>query len=270
MKEDDYYIDLNKDNFKVEILNIKAHPGDYKKPYSKIGILAGGLEFIEWGFKSDGTQILKFHNPANFSFIVKRLVIHCSLSKKEELFKNEDSRKFIIRAFNEDILSKFISAHPAGINSYDFQIVLLTSQKLLVCEILMEDGGQTLLRKIDDIRSDQNKLISVLKQTTNILYFIEKKKIWHNDVKLNNFLINEENLVRIIDFDVSSSALMDLTDSNGMIPNMKGCSSGYASPEAINFWKNQLMKLPPVGKMNPWKSDIYSWGMMALFLLKVV
>ena len=99
---------------------------------------------------------------------------------------------------------------------------------------------------------------------------MRKKKIWHNDVKLNNFLINEENLVRIIDFDVSSSALMDLTDSNGMIPNMKGCSSGYASPEAINFWKNQLMKLPPVGKMNPWKSDIYSWGMMALFLLKVV
>ena len=266
---------------------IEDSPEDYKNSYGDIGKIVGGIKFTDWSIKSSEMQILKFENEKKYSYLVKRIVIPCTITK-EELFSSPIIKDFIIKGLSEYVISKMVAGHPYGINSQDFMLVRLPSQSLLIMEFLMEDAGNTIKKGYISILKNPQLAMSILSQSANVLAFLEFIKCPFHDITMDNFVIDKKGNLRLISFEIGQIAknyiAIKMNNQNEFI----AYTEGYVSPEiytiAIGIQGLALSKLdmnmkeahnkesslPSMDHFDIWSSNIYAWGMIALLLLGVI
>ena len=137
----------------------------------------------------------------------------------------------------------------------------------------MEDAGTSLSSIIPRALTipspyDITFVLKVMKQTSNVMAYIEKLRIIYSDLKAENFLIDKDYKIRIIDFNVSQEGgfgvSVTIKDTNKML----GCTNGYVSPEVYNNFFIPQNNIDRKLIIDPWKSDVYSWGILCLILFR--
>ena len=252
-----------------EIDNLKeiSNPSNYKSTYGNFKYLIGELFFDDFFLMTNSKQILKMKNQKNDEFIIKRSFYSCPRYIKNPLTDDLNFSGFLKDIYKEYSLNKIIWAHPCSVGVYDFKITRLIKEELIVVEFIMEYGGIDLFNSYKEIKEDGETLLKIIKQTVSVLRFVENYKIIYSDIKLSNFILDREKNIRMIDFDIAQDKNMKLeTIKTLQIP--KGFSYGYIAPEIYSYLNNKKLGIKKQNEYDPWKADIYSWGIMIMALLK--
>lgn len=107
---------------------------------------------------------------------------------------------------------------------------------------------------VADVKSLQWRLKEVLTAAASGLSHMHEKGWVHRDIKPDNYLINDQNEVRLIDFTIAAKPTGGLGKLFGSKPKVQGTYS-YMSPEQIR------------GQGVDPRDDVYSFGCMAYELL---
>ena len=106
----------------------------------------------------------------------------------------------------------------------------------------------------------ENEIISILKQITSGLYFLEKKKIAHRDIKPQNILIFPGNVFKIADLGEAKNSAKNKIQ----MATLRG-SELFMSPLLYNGLKYNKKNI----RHNPFKSDVFSLGYCFLFAMSL-
>ena len=275
-----YFFDLYKDELKICRSDSTIIPPDARQVYSK-----DLCNFIgEYNISNitnfnaiDDRQIIPVKNFKNIEFIVKRKYINCyihapTIQEEDKMILNDNTvKKFLDENLKEYFMSKLISAHPSGVSTTGFSITKLVQKNILVMEFLMENAGQSLSLYLSYYKPTNFNGLKYFKKLIGIMKFIESLKLAYSDVKMSNFLMDSKSNLRIIDYDISLQSDFDKSNPLFGIKSMLGATIGYAAPEALDFFlRQQCGKLNPGETIDPWKADVYSSGIMGLFLLGAI
>ena len=259
-----------KDYLYVQESQCTIIPREMLNCYSNFGKNVGTLNFIksmEYSIKSE-KQILMFNNEKGSSFVLKRFSIKFNFTQEkndEELAKLNKVEKFIEEMYKENHLVKIYNGNIHSTNHIGFNIIHLPKIKFLVTELLMEYAGVPLKEAIPI--DNPSTLIFYFKQMAEILNYLEIFRIAHNDLKQDNFIIDKLphfNLIRLIDFDIGTYEMNNLTYKTHKIYRLKGFTPGYASPEIINSTKKNFHVFE---NLNLWKCQTYSLGVVILEII---
>lgn len=124
--------------------------------------------------------------------------------------------------------------------------VLESEDKLIVIEEFI--NGETLQSILEkENKLDEEKVIKYMISLCNILYEIHSlnPSIIHRDIKPSNIIISNDNVLKLIDFDISRT----YKDGENLDTTLLG-TKGYASPEQFGFNQTDC------------RSDIYAMGIM--------
>ena len=113
--------------------------------------------------------------------------------------------------------------------------------------------------------NDPIKLLEVFNQLLNSLKYLECYKIEHNDIKLENILIDEilgKMILRVIDFDLAKN--QSYTQTSSLRLGLQGYTTIYEEPELYQIAKQKLQNSK---SFSPWKAQIYSLGIVMLKLM---
>ena len=126
--------------------------------------------------------------------------------------------------------------------------------------ILMEVGKTDWEKEINQRQSKgnyytENELMSIIRQLTSALAYLQKNNISHRDVKAQNVLVFDNNIYKIADFGEAKK----FNDSS-ILSTLRGTEL-YMSPILFDGLQNRTFDI----KHNPYKSDVFSLGMCLLF-----
>ena len=133
------------------------------------------------------------------------------------------------------------------------QCVDLTNFVFYVLMDLAEEDWDTAINNRSKIKKyyTEFELISILKQLTSALYYLQKeKKIAHRDIKPENILIFKNNLYKIGDFGEAKESKVPK-----QLSTLRGTEL-YMSP----LLYNGLHENKDDVRHNPFKSDVFSLG----------
>lgn len=157
---------------------------------------------------------------------------------KEELNNSED---FMAR-FKREANSIASSSHPNIVSIYD-----VGSDKNINYIVMEYVNGKTLKQTIkENVRLNSLKTLDIALQIAKALECAHKNNIIHRDIKSDNILISEDNIVKLTDFGIAK-VLDSATITN---PNKIIGSVHYFSPEQAK------------GKLVDWRTDIYALGIV--------
>ncbi|AQR96147.1 Stk1 family PASTA domain-containing Ser/Thr kinase [Clostridium saccharoperbutylacetonicum] len=157
---------------------------------------------------------------------------------KAELSENED---FIAR-FRREANSAASLSHQNIVSVYD-----VGSEGKINFIVMEYINGKTLKKLI----KENNKLsystaLDISLQISKALLYAHKNNIIHRDIKPDNILINEENVIKLTDFGIAKvSDSKTLTNSNNIMGSVH-----YFSPEQAQ------------GKLVDFRTDIYALGIV--------
>jgi len=158
---------------------------------------------------------------------------------------------------------KIYNASPNSIIPIDFNIVYLPRQEFLVTELLLSYGGISLVKIVPVSKSEI--LLEILDQLLHSVNYLECYNIEHNDIKLENILLDQsldQYIIRLIDFDLARNQSKSLHKSKSR--SYHGFTEIYEAPEIYRIFKQNLQK---INKYDVWKAQIYSVGITILQLL---
>jgi Serine/threonine protein kinase len=155
---------------------------------------------------------------------------------KTEFMDNND---FITR-FKREANSIGSLSHPNIVNVYDFGSE--NNINFIVMEYII---GKTLKQLIkENVRLNTLNALDIALQITKALEYAHKNNIIHRDIKPDNILITEDNLVKLTDFGIAK-----VTDSATITNSSKILGSAhYFSPEQAK------------GNFVDYRTDIYALG----------
>ena len=229
-------------------------------------------------FNNNDEQVIKYSNSNNYSFYLKRNCYYNfdqnDFDVKDKTIKiNSKARPFLNKCLKELFFNRITSAHPSGVLALDFEVTLLIEKNIIVCELLMENGGKTLrscyFNPNGQVKEEMKKnSLKYFKELVNSLEFLERRNLAHRDVKIDNILIDDNNNLRVIDFDISYDGGFHKSQSVQETHTISGYTAGFVSPEVLCYAKNSQMQHAFVenNKINPWKSDLYSCGIVGYIL----
>lgn len=113
-----------------------------------------------------------------------------------------------------------------------------------VCMIMEHCKGGTLTSCVGQ---PEEKIKSIIRRCLELLGELHALGIIHNDVKPENFVICDDNVVKVIDFGISTLASAALTQNSRGTP-------WYMAPETLSG-------------IRCFKSDVWSLGVMTYFML---
>ena len=169
----------------------------------------------------------------------------------QELIKFEKEFELIYSLHNNNIMK----IYKLLIKSLD-----ITTSCLYV---LMEKGQSDWIHEIKHRAStknfySENEIISILKQITSGLNFLQKKKIAHRDIKPQNILIFPGNVFKIADLGEAKNSAKNKIQ----MATLRG-SELFMSPLLYNGLKYNKKNI----RHNPFKSDVFSLGYCFLFAM---
>ena len=115
------------------------------------------------------------------------------------------------------------------------------------------------LQKIKSYYSEKN-LMQILSSLVKTFSQLQKNNISHRDIKPQNILIFKNNIYKLADFGEAKELYKDLEATNKQ--TLRGTEL-YMSP--ILFFALRGRKVMKYIKHNPYKSDVFSFGLCALF-----
>ncbi|OOM77553.1 serine/threonine-protein kinase PrkC [Clostridium puniceum] len=162
---------------------------------------------------------------------------------KAELSDDED---FITR-FKREANSIASLSHTNIVNVYD-----VGSENNINFIVMEYINGKTLKQLIkENVRLNSLKTVNIALQIAKALQYAHKNNIIHRDIKPDNILITEENIVKLTDFGIAKVAdAGTLTNSNKIIGSVH-----YFSPEQAK------------GKFVDCRTDIYALGIVMYELI---
>ncbi|SFC48501.1 Stk1 family PASTA domain-containing Ser/Thr kinase [Clostridium uliginosum] len=152
-----------------------------------------------------------------------------------------DSEDFITR-FKREANSIATLSHPNIVNVYD-----VGSENNINFIVMEYINGKTLKQIIkENVRLSSLNTLDIAFQIANVLQYTHKNNIIHRDIKPDNILITENNIVKLTDFGIAKVAdSVTVTNSNMIIGSVH-----YFSPEQAK------------GKFVDCRTDIYSLGIV--------
>jgi len=162
---------------------------------------------------------------------------------KFELSKDED---FITR-FKREANSIASLSHPNIINIYD--VGSENNINFIVMEYVNGSTLKSLIKR--EVKLDVKKSLDISYQIAKALEYAHKNSIIHRDIKPDNILLGEDNIVKLTDFGIAKvSDSVTLTNSNKIIGSVH-----YFSPEQAK------------GKFVDFRTDIYALGIVMYEML---
>lgn len=152
--------------------------------------------------------------------------------------------------------------HPAILNIYDCFLQNLSAQQMsltIVTDLMAGDLHEEIeRRKATYAFWSEDELWEIMKTLICALSFAEKKGISHRDVKPQNIFVTG-NIVKIGDFGSAASNLRPLSERW----SLHG-SPFYLAPELKHVYLRQIQSGPISEPYNPFKSDVYSLGLVLI------
>jgi len=157
-----------------------------------------------------------------------------------------DDEDFITR-FKREANSIASLSHTNIVNIYD--VGLENNINFIVMEYIK---GKTLKQIIkENVRLNSLNTVNIAFQIAKALQYAHKNNIIHRDIKPDNILITEDNIVKLTDFGIAKIADAEtLTNSNKIIGSVH-----YFSPEQAK------------GKLVDFRTDIYALGVVMYELI---
>ena len=256
----------------VQISYEVIHPKNKKLPYTKGISLINQLRYSDQGpYTEDNEtyeskQLIFYDCGDKEKYVLKRSSYPFSLLSQQKDDVSFLMSKCISEKYLEYCLCKLYSASPHSISVFFFNIIVLKDISYTVTEMLMDSGGAGISNNlILSISKQPEKLYDFFVQMCDSILFLEQHKIEHNDIKIDNVLVDYVNgipLFKLIDFDIGNNQSVTCKTGSGM--RVKGYSPIYAAPEIIQHIKknNDQSSI----QINPWKAQIYSLGITILKL----
>ena len=217
-------------------------------------------------------EIIIFKNYQNEKVVIKRSTKDYPLKnvinekKYQQILEEPDIKRFLDTRLKEYFIAKIISANPAGLRIFGYGVTFLLNQNKLVFELMMEYAGESLYDEIHNKKLPIEKAFKYFIEIINIMKFFSEMKIAYCDVKLENFLVDSQGKIRIIDFDISRDMGLFTEKQKSKIFKKIGYSPGYVSPEILNM-KNHAENDYNREGVDPFKADCYSCGIIGLILM---
>lgn len=187
------------------------------------------------------------------SFGITYLVIDEGLDKyfvvKEfacEMIKEEDNKKFFKKFINE-IQFLFDLHHENIVNIYDY---IIDENKHIGCYIMEFIEGKNIL---DYIKDNRKEMCSIFIQAIKVFNYLEDKKICHRDIRINNILVTNDGILKLIDFGFVKS----INDSTSIHSATQLITYPYDWPEEL---RNKKQKYDN-------KTEIYFIGQLFLDII---
>lgn len=133
---------------------------------------------------------------------------------------------------------------------------------------LMEQGDlmkEIERRMVSGEKWTQDDLLEILEKVLLALVFAQEKRICHRDIKPQNIFLHKEAGIKVGDFG-SSTSLAD-TDIAASF-SLQG-SPFYLSPELKSHYIQYLTNGEAEVRHDPYKSDVYSLGVMMLYMARL-
>ncbi|MEA2042192.1 MAG: serine/threonine protein kinase [Bacteroidota bacterium] len=181
------------------------------------------------------------------------LGIHKSLKRKvavKHLYPNLATKPENRKRFKNEALRLASFSHPAILTLYDY---VENEQGHFIISEFVE--GQNLDEYVDLVTGPmpESKALGIMTQILDAVGHIHSKNVIHRDIKSSNFIINEDNKVKVIDFGIAK-----LLDFNQPLLTKDGSKVGttfFMSPQQVQ------------GKTLDRRTDIYSLGVLLFHLL---
>ena len=215
-------------------------------------------------------NVISYKNESKYKYILKRKCIYATLqdinynsSLLEQLGLYRD---FFNNCIKEYFFYRLVSAHPLGILAIKFSITLLKNLNFIVFEFLTENKGESLETKyFSEGGCPIQFSFKFFSQIVDIMNFIERKRLVYGDLKLGNLIFDEtSNNLKLIDYDASILPIFDNNSTQTLLNMPPGFTAGYVSPELKNKHQNLIEQISDNQRINPWKSDVYSCGVLGL------
>lgn len=168
----------------------------------------------------------------------------CALKALQEEYRGDKEQVALLK--HEYMVGHELH-HPHVIEVYDFD----TNKGLpyVALEYFESSNLKQWIRQTRDLDQDRRTLPSVIRSCAEGLQYLHEKGWIHRDIKPDNFLINQEHDIKLIDFAIAQKERKGFGRFLGGRGKVQGTRS-YMSPEQIR------------GELIDTRSDIYSFGCM--------
>ena len=130
--------------------------------------------------------------------------------------------------------------------------------KAMRCSLHQDLGQRCKDRDTQDMSYPEGELWGYFKDLTCTLARLQEQNLAHRDLKLSNILLDELNQVQLIDFGYAK-------ECSGRAHTLLG-SQPYLSPDLRHYFLAGSRNQAGTAYHNPFKSDVYSLGMVLLNL----
>lgn len=273
---------INREFIKIEVSNSDENSKNRNEPYGNFsGYLFSKLTFVELFTDKnlESGKLIKLSDENGKHYVVKRFILTIDNQIQiDDIFKYPDLDNFIGGHFLEFCLFKLFASSPHSAKVIDFKVIKITKINSLATELLMEYAGI----ELGQIKNKTPQMIFTwVEQMINALNYLECYRIEHNDIKIENFLIydydekkQKNGIIKLIDFDIGANLSITRNKASGIY----SYSSVSISPEKyqiISPYHDNPAKIDSesliisenISKINTWRSQIYSLGIVILCTL---
>ncbi|OMJ76686.1 hypothetical protein SteCoe_23882 [Stentor coeruleus] len=201
--------------------------------------------------KNGNCEVYKYFDETHNKYLCKKILTTTSNSK--------------LKAFQQEVDAlKYINGFPSCLKYYDSK--LTSTDKTHTLEIITEfcekgNLNQYLIKRGENQNYFKNKeLFFHFSNFISLFSHLQSKNISHRDIKPENIFIVSDTEFKIGDF---GSSTMNLDRNRFTIQG----SNFYLSPELREGYEKFLKKIESLYiTHNPFKSDVYSLGLVFLFM----
>ena len=211
-----------------------------------LNLSSNGLVKVYRGFDSSNSNL-----PIALKFQIHPSLKHANLTLREAMNQTSLTHPNVCKVINCSV-KEWASG----------QVETVLALELMEKGDLMREIER---RMIGGERWTQNELLEILEKILLALVFAQKRGICHRDIKPQNIFLHKESGIKVGDFG-SSTSLAD-TDMAASF-SLQG-SPFYLSPELKSQYIQYLTNGEAQVKHDPYKSDVYSLGVMMLYMARL-
>jgi serine/threonine protein kinase len=213
---------------------------------SLLNLSSNGLVKVYRGFDSSNSSL-----PIALKFQLHPTLSHANLTLREALNQASLAHPNVCQ-----VIDCSVKEWPSG------QVETVLALELMEKGDLMKEIERRMMR---GEKWPQTELLEILEKILLALVFAQKNGICHRDIKPQNIFLHKESGIKVGDFG-SSTSLAD-TDMAASF-SLQG-SPFYLSPELKSHYIQYLTNGEAEVKHDPYKSDVYSLGVMMLYMARL-